>query len=64
MKTYMKGNNTPALTHVDIPDKNKLWRWMQHLWKQKLQMTAEKTLVLSCFLTLETWDEIVNSVGI
>ena len=34
------------------------------IMEEKLQMTAEKTLVLSCFLTLDTWDKIVNSVGI
>eukprot|EP00957_Ditylum_brightwellii_P054404 4121987-Ditylum_brightwellii.AAC.1 len=64
MKTYMKGNNAPALTHVDIPDENRVWRWMQPLWKKKLHMTVEKTVVLSCFLTLEACNEIVDRVGI
>ena len=64
MKKYTKGNNASALTHVDIPDENKLWRWMLPIWKNKLNIPAEKAIILSCFLSLDAWEEIVDKVEI
>ena len=64
MKQYTKGKNAAALTHVDIPDENKLWSWMLPHWKNKLNISAEKTILLSFFLALYVWEEIVEKMGI
>eukprot|EP00957_Ditylum_brightwellii_P206408 15348296-Ditylum_brightwellii.AAC.1 len=63
MKTYMKESNSAALNHIDIPDKNKLWCLMHVIWKQKLQLEPEKILLLATFLTIEAWEEVVDSLG-
>eukprot|EP00957_Ditylum_brightwellii_P002321 178873-Ditylum_brightwellii.AAC.1 len=63
MKNYTKESNSTALTHIDIPNETQLWRWMQLIWKQKLQSEPEKILVLTIFLTIEAWEEVVDSLG-
>eukprot|EP00957_Ditylum_brightwellii_P050521 3831934-Ditylum_brightwellii.AAC.1 len=64
MKTYMKESNSAALTHVDIPDENKLWQWMQLIWKQTLQLEPEKILLLATFLILDAWEEVVIDLAV